>query len=125
MIAHEGSTDCSLRFTFLAFKRQTARCSANKYNLYFRAGEQWFLKIRIINIKTTIGLLPPLPLGSHALTSHKGSSSGPLKVGGHLPEVVSSGNQSRVDRAGIYVSYSAQVWNLHSLGSISVILATH
>lgn len=100
-IAHKGSADFRLRFTFLAFNRQIARSSANESSLYFRGGEHWFLKILIINIKSAVGLLSPdtavvLPLGSHAPTSHREffHPTPPPQSWRHLPEVVSSGNRA-------------------------------
>lgn len=48
-----------LEISILALNRQIVKCSANEESLYFRGGKQWFLKVLVINLKTSVGLLAP------------------------------------------------------------------
>lgn len=56
MGSHEESP---LEIHILALNRQIAKCFANESSLYFRGGKQWFLKVLVINLRTSVGLLAP------------------------------------------------------------------
>lgn len=99
---------CSLRSAFLAFNRQIVKYSANQSSLHLRGGKQSFFKILITRLKTSPSR--PLPRDQLfcswvllTLLAIAGAFLSPTKVGGHLSEAVSSGNQSRSDAVGIHV----------------------